>query len=138
MLGRHWPISFSDLVGASVCRHRFQALRLQKATRILLGLSPDESAAAIIHELESGRDVSTGLEFEVGDEGLQSAPTWRVFLLDLLGTIDPKAAADFCRALLAGRVGCVAAQHPAQLAVALRSRSARGDRAPVAGNAATG
>jgi len=93
-----------------------QALRLQKATRLLLGLSPDESAAAIIHELESGRDASTGLEFEVGDEGLQRAPTWRVYLLDLLGTIDPKSAAEYAR-----RQIFAAPSSPDEWAVSLRN-----------------
>jgi hypothetical protein len=33
----------------------------------------------------------------VGEDGLESAPTWRVFLLDRLGRLDPRTAADYAR-----------------------------------------
>jgi hypothetical protein len=51
------------------------------------------ASAAIVAYLESGRDVSTGLPFVVGENGaMVSDPTMRTYLLDLLLTTDPKAA----------------------------------------------
>lgn len=71
--------------------------RLERLKKLFHEFPPEESVAAIVEELESGRDMATGLPFEVGEEGLSSAPTWRVHLLDLLGSIDPSAAADYAR-----------------------------------------
>lgn len=63
---------------------------------------PDIAAAEIIRELESGWDSSTGLPFTVGQEGvLDSAPTWRSWLIDLLGQTDPTAFEAYSRQLLA-------------------------------------
>ena len=56
-----------------------------------------EAEEALIAELESGRDAETGMDFAVGENGVEGAPTWRVYLLDLLGRISPRAAADYAR-----------------------------------------
>jgi hypothetical protein len=52
-----------------------------------------EVAAAIIAFLESGRDAETGLPLLVAPDGtLSAAPSLRVCLIDLLGSVDPAAA----------------------------------------------
>jgi hypothetical protein len=58
-------------------------------------------AEAIKQLLETGDDVATGLEFEVGNHGLLAGwPTLRVFLLDILATSDPEMAAVIANDLL--------------------------------------
>ncbi len=75
---------------------RFDALRAH-----LLRADSAAASAAIRAYLSSGNDVVTGLAFRVGGEGaLDSAPSMRVFLLDLLGSIDPPAALDLSRRVL--------------------------------------
>lgn len=52
--------------------------------------------------LRGGRDRSTGMEFEISDGGnLKSWPTLRVFLLDVVAAIDPAAAMEISREILA-------------------------------------
>lgn len=64
--------------------------------RSIRGAGPEtasEVAAAIVAFLDSGRDAETGLPLIVGPDGtLNAAPTLRVCLIDLLGSIDPTAA----------------------------------------------
>ncbi len=60
-------------------------------------LQGEDAVAAILEELASGRDTATELPFVPGEEGLASATTWRVFLLDRLGRLDPRAAAEYAR-----------------------------------------
>ena len=60
-------------------------------------LRAEDTVMAILAELASGRDADTGLPFVPGEEGLESATAWRVFLLDRLGRLDPRAAADYAR-----------------------------------------
>jgi hypothetical protein len=57
----------------------------------------DEAEEAILAALESGQDAQTVLKFLPGEDGLDTAPTWRVYLLDLLGRINPKTAAEHAR-----------------------------------------
>ncbi len=90
----------------------FEALRAKptpEATRkILLGLQkslmemPGEQAVAAIQEfLANGRDFPTGQPFEIAAGGsLNTSPTFRCFLLDLLPTIDASAAAAIGREVL--------------------------------------
>lgn len=67
----------------------------------LLSLPPAEAVARIERFLETGADVGTGLAWDLGPHGeLRAAPTLRVWLLDLLGRISPKAAAEWARATL--------------------------------------
>jgi len=74
----------------------------------LLGLldteQPGDSVFAIESYLRSGRDAPTGLDFAVSMDGgiLEEAHTLRCWLLDLLGRIDPAAAASTARAMLGG------------------------------------
>jgi hypothetical protein len=72
----------------------------------LLGADPAQSIAAIRAFLRSGRNAVTRQDFAVGSGGtLASAPTMRVFLLDLLGQVARRArspaAADVSREILA-------------------------------------
>lgn len=60
-------------------------------------LPTDAVVAALIAELQSGRNADTNLDFIPGESNLESAPTWRVHLLGLLGGFDPKAGADYAR-----------------------------------------
>lgn len=60
-------------------------------------LRAEDTVMAILVELASGRDADTGLPFVPGEEGLESATAWRVFLLDRLGRLDPRVAAEYAR-----------------------------------------
>ncbi len=60
-------------------------------------LPTEDAFAALLAELASGRDAKTELPFAPGEEGLASASSWRVFLLDRLGRLDPRLAADYAR-----------------------------------------
>ena len=56
---------------------------------------------AVGRALDSGEDRATGLPFEVGRHGmLNSWPTLRVFLLDVLARSDPEMAAEIARRVL--------------------------------------
>jgi hypothetical protein len=72
---------------------------------LLLG-DPDVVIPAIREFLSTGKDVSTGLAFELGEGGsLESAPTLRLLLLDVLGQVSRKVrtadAADVSKQILA-------------------------------------
>lgn len=68
----------------------------------LLSSSKLEAVAIIRELLASGKDRSTGMEFEIENGGsLKSWPTLRIMLLDLLAEIDPSAAAEIARDILA-------------------------------------
>ena len=60
--------------------------------------NPDAAAAALLEFLQSGEDEMTGLDFIVGEAGLDEWPTLRAFLLDLLGKIDLDAASQYALA----------------------------------------
>jgi hypothetical protein len=64
---------------------------------------PAAEAVAMIREfLASGRDKPTGLSFEIAADGsFKQWPTFRTFLLDTLLAIDPAAAAEISRDILA-------------------------------------
>ncbi|NNC90458.1 MAG: hypothetical protein HKN82_18535 [Akkermansiaceae bacterium] len=67
----------------------------------LRSLRPGAAAPVIRGFLESGRDVSLPLEFRIGPGGfLETPPTLRVALLDLLGRLDPEAAAALGKDIL--------------------------------------
>ena len=62
----------------------------------LRALPNDAVADAMVQYLGSGRDLVTGLRFEVGEGGLLSdSPTIRTFLLDLFADIDALGARDY-------------------------------------------
>jgi len=75
---------------------RDTALRLlQEFTARMFAANPDRAAAALLQFLRSGEDNATGLEFAVGEAGLEEWPSLRAFLLDLLGKIDPALASRY-------------------------------------------
>lgn len=101
---------------ASEIRERLVALRLawtEKDFQVL--------ATTLTRLLESGVDRDLGLAFRVGPHGfLQSWPTLRVFLLDVLAASDPEMAATTARAVLAKT------DSADEFSVALRSLTRKG------------
>ena len=82
---------------ADAIRERLLALRVSWTEKDLQVL-----AETLTRLLESGVDRNLGLPFRVGPHGfLQSWPTLRVFLLDLLTASDPEMAAVTARVVLA-------------------------------------
>jgi hypothetical protein len=127
----HEPVS-----GAAASRSSSSAERLQQVfgclgmsdtaatTRIKLdelraafSTNPrDEAVSAIRNFLDSRVDIRTELGFKVAGDGLLSeAPTWRTFLLDELGRVDPPAAGEYAKIVLATM------DSPDEWAVALRN-----------------
>ena len=90
--------------------------------RAMLSAMPkNEAVAAIKQFLDSKSDASTHLGFKVARNGLlDDAPTLRTFMLDELAQLDPAAAADYAKIILASK------DSPDEWAVALRNL-ARGD-----------
>ena len=81
----------------------------------------NEAIAEIRRFLESQADAPTHLGFKVTNSGaLDEAPTLRTFLLDEMARLDPSAAAEFAKVILASK------DSPDEWAVALRNL-ARGD-----------
>jgi len=78
---------------------RETALRLlREFMRKAFASNPDAAAAALLEFLQSGQDEATGLDFIVGEAGLDEWPTLRAFLLDLLGKIDLDAGSQYALA----------------------------------------
>ena len=76
----------------------------------------DEAAAAIIAFLKTGEDAATGLTFIVGPDGMMdTVPTLRLALLDLLPSLDPTAALNVARELMDKRTS------PDEYAISLRN-----------------
>lgn len=74
---------------------------LEALRQSLLALPPEEAAKQVTAFLDGKEDFATGLEFRIArDHSLAEWPSFRVFLLDVLRSIDPAAAADYGRALL--------------------------------------
>ncbi|HEY1716828.1 MAG TPA: hypothetical protein VGH42_00875 [Verrucomicrobiae bacterium] len=93
------------------------ARRLLAELRAELAAMPtNEAVAAIKQFLDSKADASTQLGFKVARNGLlDDAPTLRTFLLDELARLDPAAAADYSKIILASM------DSPDEWAVALRN-----------------
>jgi hypothetical protein len=95
--------------------------QLEELSATLAAMPANEAVAAVRQYLDSKTDASTHLGFKVGKNGLlDDAPTLRIFLLDELARLDPAAAADYAKIILAGK------DSPDEWAVALRNL-ARGD-----------
>lgn len=78
-------------------------------------------AQTLTRLLESGEDRNLGLAFRVGPHGfLQSWPTLRVFLLDVLAASDPELAAATARSVIAKT------ESADEFAVSLRSLTRKG------------
>jgi len=67
-------------------------------TAKFLTADPDKASATLLAYLRSGQDLPTGLDFVIGEGGLEEWPSLRAFLLDLLGKVDPEDAARYARA----------------------------------------
>lgn len=87
------------------------------ALRKKLETMPVGMAVKLIRDfLDSKADAHTGLGFKLASNGtLDEAPTLRTFLLDELGRLDPAAAADYSKVILASM------DSPDEWAVALRN-----------------
>jgi hypothetical protein len=68
---------------------------LQEFSARWLQTDPDRAAATLLEFLRSGEDLGTGLDFVVGEAGLEEWPSLRAFLLDLLGKIDLGMASQY-------------------------------------------
>jgi hypothetical protein len=91
-----------DMLAAVMTRLRAattteRSAMLQSIGDVLDTMESTEAEELMLGELQSGRDADTGLSFVPGEEGLASASSWRVFLLDRLGRLNPKLAAEFAR-----------------------------------------
>jgi len=87
--------TLGDLAEATPARRAELLHALSHAVRS--SAAPDDWVAALRAELSSGRDLATGLSFTPGRHGLATASSWRVFLLDHLGLLDPEQAAAYAR-----------------------------------------
>jgi hypothetical protein len=108
-------------VSTEVLPHEARApqRRLEELRQALSALPTNEASAAICRFLDSKADASTGQGFKVGPDGsLEESPTFRVFLLDFLGRLDPAAAAAYVQVVLSSM------DSPDKWAVALRSCAA--------------
>jgi len=71
---------------------------LREWTEKILAWDPDSAAATLLEFLRTGKDQPTGLDFLVGEGGLEEWPSLRAYLLDLLGKLDPGAASRYALA----------------------------------------
>jgi hypothetical protein len=75
---------------------------LTRTARELELVTKDEAVSILRAMLDRGVDAATGLAFKIGPGGnLIGSPTLRVWLLDLLGRLDPAAAADYAATIYA-------------------------------------
>ncbi len=74
---------------------------IRRLSEALLQMPKASAVREILAFLESGRDAKTGAAFKIGTKGgLQTAPSVRVMLMDLLGRLDPQMAAKQAAQLL--------------------------------------
>lgn len=94
-----------DLLGPAFERLERKPDSLQSLKDLQAKLEAVDSAEAVawIRDfLKTGKDKPTGLPFEIGsDHSLKQWPTFRTFLLDALRGVDPVAAAELSREILA-------------------------------------
>jgi len=108
--------SLKTVPDAKTARQRLSELR-----GALSAMPTNAAVAAIRQFLDSKADSPTHLGFKVARTGLlDDAPTMRTFLLDELARLDPAAAAEYAKVVLASK------DSPDEWAVALRNL-ARGD-----------
>ena len=95
--------------------------QLAELRAALAAMSTNEAVAEMRRFLDSRADAATRLGFKVTASGaLDEAPTLRTFLLDEMARLDPVAAAEYAKVILASK------DSPDEWAVALRNL-ARGD-----------
>lgn len=74
---------------------------IRRLSEALLQMPKASAVREILAFLESGRDAKTGAAFKIGAKGvLQTAPSVRVMLMDILGRLDPQMAAKHAAQLL--------------------------------------
>lgn len=118
-VGRGLESGVSALSAAKTTADRQSALTLLREA--LSSGATNEAVAAMRALLDSKVDASTGLGFKIGGSGaLSEAPTLRTWLLEQMAVLDPAAAAEYARAILASP------DSADEWAVALRNL-ARGD-----------
>jgi hypothetical protein len=96
---------------AAITRQQLAALR-----QSLAAMPVKEAVAALKQFLDAKSDAPTHLGFKLASNGvLDEAPTLRTFLLDELARLDPAAAAEYAKIILAGM------DSPDEWALALRN-----------------
>jgi hypothetical protein len=90
--------------------------QLTELRRTLASIAPNEAVAEIRQCLDSKADLPTRLGFKLNSGGtLDESPTLRIFLLDEMARLDPAAAAEYAKVILASK------DSPDEWAVALRN-----------------
>lgn len=113
-------LSDIELVFAKFLRGDGSASDLLILKRNLTAAAPREAITAITTFLESGRDAKTGQELTLAAGGaLKGAPTLRVFLLDLLGSLARSIRSDEAAAI--ARTILEAKTSSAEWAISLRN-----------------
>ena len=75
--------------------------QLKELRTFLSGLDPAVAADLVTRFIESGRDTELPLAFKISDGGfLETPPTFRVALLDMLGWVNPEQAAALGKQIL--------------------------------------
>ncbi len=119
----HFKSKFQELAGQMKATPDAATTRLQLAElrARLASLPTNEAVAEVRRLLDSRTDAPTKLGFKINASGaLDEAPTLRTFLLDEMARLDPAAAAEYAKIILASK------DSPDEWAVALRNL-ARGD-----------
>jgi hypothetical protein len=102
---------FSTNTDPEIARNILRSLR-----EGIRSASEEEAAAAILAFLKTGQDSPTGLPFAVGPDGMMdTVPSLRLALLDLLPSLDPMAALAVARELMDKRTS------PDEYALSLRN-----------------
>lgn len=93
---------------------------LARLQRALLSADPRQAIAAILAFLKTGQDATTGEPFAPGPNGgLETAPSLRVLLLDVLGRLSRKIGSADADAI--GRTILAAKTSPDEWAIAMRN-----------------
>jgi hypothetical protein len=92
--GEGLPAFFEEWESALSAKERGgRALALKRWRDAVLALPREEAVRRLVAYWRSGRDLTLGLPFAPGPEGaMQTAPTLRTAVLDLLGRLDPATA----------------------------------------------
>ena len=95
-----WEIAQAKILKATL--NPSQARRALEELRQYLSTLPNDEASRVIRQvLDKKTDARTGGGFTLGANGfLADTPSFRVFLLDYLGKVDPAAAAAYAEKIL--------------------------------------
>lgn len=104
--GKHDPVvvTLEGLLGGFLDRLKREHANAQTARATLddikrkfLDADPTSAVAVLLKFLETNENAPTGLGFVPGEGGLKTASSFRVFLLDLLGSVDPSSAEEYAQ-----------------------------------------